>query len=416
MGKKVTTAIILYKSQTKRNGMHPAKLRVTFNRKQMYYGIDTKDRAYEFTEEEFKKVLSPKPRGIYKDIQLELSLIENKAQQVITSMSDFSFKQFKTRFGITGGDLSNILYFFERKIKELNDNEQLSSYGHYKASARMLKKYFGNSKRIDFKEVTIGMLEKFERWQVDNGLALATVRCYMVAIRAIFRIAQREGAIPLDVYPFGVEGYQVPVGRNIKKALKIHEIEKIYNYPTEEFSAMGEARDLWLFSYFMNGANLTDIARLRYRNIDGDFITFVRKKTEKTSKRLKPISVPVTSEITRIIDKWGNKDCSSDNYVFRILKEGMSVRQQRSRECMYIQKINTNMKLIGQDLGIEKPITTYTARHSFSTVMKRSGVSTEFIGESLGHNDVRTTEFYLDSFEDDMKKEYAKHLSAFSKL
>lgn len=48
--------------------------------------------------------------------------------------------------------------------------------------------------------------------------------------------------------------------------------------------------------------------------------------------------------------------------------------------------------------------------------MKRSGVSTELIGKSLGHSDVRTTEFYLDSFEDNMKKEYVKHLSPFSKL
>ena len=96
MGKKVSTSIILYKSQTKKNGKHPAKLRVTFNRKQMYYSIDTKERAYEFTPSEFEKVLTPKPRGVNKDIQLEFSLIENKAQKIIASMKDFSFRQFKT--------------------------------------------------------------------------------------------------------------------------------------------------------------------------------------------------------------------------------------------------------------------------------------------------------------------------------
>ncbi|MGB1931701.1 MAG: hypothetical protein ACPHL8_01445 [Flavobacteriales bacterium] len=39
--------------------------------------------------------------------------------------------------------------------------------------------------------------------------------------------------------------------------------------------------------------------------------------------------------------------------------------------------------------------------------------STEYIGESLGHNNLRTTELYLDSFEDETKKEVAKHLTAF---
>ena len=43
------------------------------------------------------------------------------------------------------------------------------------------------------------------------------------------------------------------------------------------------------------------------------------------------------------------------------------------------------------------------------------GISTEFISESLGHKDVTITETYLDSFENDHKKEIAKHLTAFKK-
>jgi site-specific recombinase XerD len=43
------------------------------------------------------------------------------------------------------------------------------------------------------------------------------------------------------------------------------------------------------------------------------------------------------------------------------------------------------MRKIKTKLRIEKKVTTYVARHTFSTVLKRSGVSTEFIEESLGH-------------------------------
>jgi len=73
------------------------------------------------------------------------------------------------------------------------------------------------------------------------------------------------------------------------------------------------------------------------------------------------------------------------------------------------------MKIIKTKLGIEKKVTTYVARHTFSTVLKRSGVSTEFIQESLGHTDIRTTENYLDSFEINVKKEFAFKLTAFKK-
>ncbi|MBN8865683.1 MAG: tyrosine-type recombinase/integrase [Sphingobacteriales bacterium] len=42
------------------------------------------------------------------------------------------------------------------------------------------------------------------------------------------------------------------------------------------------------------------------------------------------------------------------------------------------------MKKIRKKVGIDKSVTTYVARHAFSTVMKRSGASTEFIREALG--------------------------------
>jgi hypothetical protein len=60
MNGKVSTAVVLFKKRKKKNGKYPAKLRLTHERKQMYYTIDTKDRIYEFSIEEFEKIVSPK--------------------------------------------------------------------------------------------------------------------------------------------------------------------------------------------------------------------------------------------------------------------------------------------------------------------------------------------------------------------
>ncbi len=48
-----------------------------------------------------------------------------------------------------------------------------------------------------------------------------------------------------------------------------------------------------------------------------------------------------------------------------------------------VKRINKRMKLIGEELGIGN-ITTYTARHSYATVLKRSGANISYISESLG--------------------------------
>jgi integrase/recombinase XerD len=66
------------------------------------------------------------------------------------------------------------------------------------------------------------------------------------------------------------------------------------------------------------------------------------------------------------------------------------------------------MKEIANSLEIIKDVTTYPVRHSFASVLQRSGVSTEFISETLGHINVKTTQNYLAGFEDEHKKEVIK--------
>jgi len=57
------------------------------------------------------------------------------------------------------------------------------------------------------------------------------------------------------------------------------------------------------------------------------------------------------------------------------------------------------LKSIGKKLGIDEKITTYVARHSFATVLKYEGTNTSIISEMMGHQSERTTQAYLDSFE-----------------
>ena len=68
------------------------------------------------------------------------------------------------------------------------------------------------------------------------------------------------------------------------------------------------------------------------------------------------------------------------------------------------------MKLIGEEIGYDKPLTTYAARHSFATILKRSGAPMELISESLGHKSLHTTEAYLDSFEDQTRRKFMENL------
>ena len=53
---------------------------------------------------------------------------------------------------------------------------------------------------------------------------------------------------------------------------------------------------------------------------------------------------------------------------------------------------------------------TYAARHSFASVLKKSGVNIALISEALGHSDLATTQIYLDSFDNEQVDEAMKNL------
>ena len=53
---------------------------------------------------------------------------------------------------------------------------------------------------------------------------------------------------------------------------------------------------------------------------------------------------------------------------------------------------------------------TYVARHSFASVLKKSGVNIALISEALGHSDLTTTQIYLDSFDNEQIDNAMKNL------
>ena len=73
-------------------------------------------------------------------------------------------------------------------------------------------------------------------------------------------------------------------------------------------------------------------------------------------------------------------------------------------------QVDKSLKIVAQIAKVDVNLTTYVARHSYATVLKRSGVPTSIICESLGHSSERVTQIYLDSFENEQIDEAMKNL------
>ena len=88
----------------------------------------------------------------------------------------------------------------------------------------------------------------------------------------------------------------------------------------------------------------------------------------------------------------------------------ISEKDKYNRINSILKTTNKYLKKIGEHLKIETPLTTYVSRHSYATVLKRSGVSTSIISEPLGHSSEKITQIYLDSFENSQIEEAMNNL------
>ncbi len=401
-----TTAIYFNKWVPNKEGKCPLSLRITYDRKKRYYSTE-----YALTPEEFDKVIAPKPKGVFKDIAVALQAEENKAIEIIRLLPMFTFEAFEKRFISNMSANDTLKNAYAVKIKGLKENSRLGTVVTYECGLASLEKFQPGA---TFAHVTQNYLDKYEAWMVAKGNSKTTVSIYVRTLRSIFNDAIAEGIISKDLYPFGKRKYEVPSGRNIKKALSLEEIALIFNYqPAPGNEEM--ARDYWLFLYMANGMNVKDMALLKYGNIKGDHIQYERAKTKNTKRVYEPIQVYLLPQLKHLIEKHGNKRKGEDDLIFPILQKNLTPERQKELISLKVHVINHWMKSIAKNLGIEKQCTTYFARHSFATVLKRSGLSKEFIGDSLGHSSDSTTERYLGSFEDGKRKEAANALVAFEK-
>lgn len=428
----------------KQNQKYPVKLRIS-NQIETPVLYPT---VFDLSIEEFNKLSDKNCGKILANIRKKLNELEISAQQLADQVDPFSFYIFERdfvienpllkikkikagppatesilfdftpyleKFPILNEDLSNPLTLsalYVNYVKKLLVKDQIGSAENYQDSFKSLKTYWGN---ITLNDISVDRLNYYEKWMLQKGRSLTTVGIKLRHLRTIFNLAIDAELISKKKYPFGKHKYVIPTASNIKKALPATEVQKIYFYEAKtDDEAYGT--DMWLFLYMANGMNPKDMAHLKFKNIDGEFLHFYRAKTRNTARqKSKIITAFITNRMLEIINKWGNKDKTPENYIFPVLLQGQTPMEQHYAVKNFISRISRLIRPVAKSLGIGMKVTPAVARHSHATHLKRAGASTEFIQEALGHHEITTTEFYLDSFEKEIKKEFAVRLVSFKK-
>ena len=401
--------------RVKKSGLFPAKLRVwdSIPKKAKFYpvGIDFKLKQFEDTW------VKRKPSKENQDNRIKLDAILARANEVAAEFPVFTFDRFERKLYRKSGESTSVYYHYIEIINQLKKQDKLSTADTYSLSMKSFKA-FGLSKNKSSKEIlslydiTVDWLNMYEKYMIGKGRSFTTVSIYLRCLRAVFNKAIADKDINKDFYPFGKRKYKIPSVKNKKKALSSEQLKVLFNAVTKN-KEQEKARDFWFFSYSCNGMNIKDIASIRSKDIKDGVLSFYRAKTISSSKDgLSAITVHLTEYANMIIRKYGTLNNEPSELVFGIIKDEESEEKKRVRIKNFTRFINQHIKKVCEvnDLPM---ITTYWARHSFATNSIRKGASMEFVQESLGHEDLKTTMNYFAGFDDEFKKEFAEKLMDF---
>ena len=390
----VTVSVVCYKYKQLLNGESPLMLRVTKQGKRKYQGLGVSiDAKYWDFEKNQPKRNCPNRDAIlrlitektkeYQEQLIELK-IENKeftAKSLVQKVTNPTKRK-------TVGEL-----FIER-IQELKDAKRLGYAESHETVYHSLLNFNGHLD-IYFSEIDKEWLQKYEAWLRNIGNKENTIGIRFRTLRAVYNIAMEKQFVKPECYPF--RSYKVSKLHQdtAKRALTKNDVLEIINYQAQSKKCRYRQLtvDLFAFSYFMGGINLKDIAFLKEDNIIDNRLSYIRRKTKQL------ITLPLQAQAIEIINKYKS---TNNPYLFPILSsQPLTESQQRNRIRQVAKSINRNLKAIGEELNLPIDLTTYVARHSFATVLKRSGVNTSIICEAMGHSSEKVTQIYLDSFENE---------------
>lgn len=400
---KVSVSFYLEKTKPNNEGKCLIKMVVYCNPNKKRYSTNC-----HVTEAEWEKLNASNLRdGNLKTIKANLNSKQAKAEEVIEKISPFSFIAFEEAYfgNLVVNKNTALQHWFDEYIIKLKAKNCIGTAIAYRTTINSINLF---KKNLHLQDITPNFLEEYEAYLSDKGKSNTTISIYIRQLRAIINQAINANVLPQEKYPF--KKYEIPSSRNVKKALSNEDIRKLLKHKPEKDDEQ-KALDFWILSYLCSGINFADIIELKPSNITGSHLIFIRAKTRNTKKKdLRPIKIGLHPRAKEIIEKWKNTD-SSNPYLFPILEPNLQAVTIKHRCQRFIKWVNKRMELIRIELKIEQKIGTYAARHSFSTVSKRQGLSTEFISESLGHSSVIVTANYLDSFTDDAKLEYINLLT-----
>lgn len=175
--------------------------------------------------------------------------------------------------------------------------------------------------------------------------------------------------------------------KNAPNPLTMDEINRIRELKVITDSSEFHVKNYFLFMFGNMGMNFFDMALLKRFQFDSERIKYFRKKTEYEGDFF---SVKQNDECLRIIDYYLENQGPQD-YIFPILSIDIPPSRIHRVKNDKVGWFNKHLRQLAKKADIEKDVTSYSARDTWTNVGLELGIDIRKISAGLGHSSIEVT-------------------------
>jgi site-specific recombinase XerD len=285
-----------------------------------------------------------------------------------------------------------VFTYYETVIKRLVKEGRLGYSEIFASNLRSIKKY-RSDRDFNFSDVHTAFINDYISYLREREIKENTIFLHLRNFKTLVNYAKADKVVRDSYNPFKEISFaKYRKIKTEKRAIRIDKTIEIEALDLKPESHIWHSKNYYLFSYYTMGTNFVDMAKLTWDNIQNDVLIYTRTKTKKEYK------IPLNSKAKAILAYY--RENGHGKLIFPILTETHNTpKAKRDRMKNALSQMNTDLKDIGGKLGIEIKLTSYVARHTAATTLKRSGEAIQVIKELMGHDSERTTEIYLDQLD-----------------
>jgi integrase/recombinase XerD len=275
------------------------------------------------------------------------------------------------------GDIEDFILHLATE-RGLSDNYQLSTRRSLESFAAWAEK---ERQITESRAVALGEFQEYLAHRKRAGLAAASIKIEVVALKIFFRWLAARARIPHDP----AEVLPLPkVERFLPETLNEADIQRLLAAPdiTQPLGLRDKAMLELLYSSGLRASELTG-ARLETLDLDHRIIR-VTGKGNKT--RLVPVGSKAVEAIAGYLDRErpGLVTKRTGSHVF-LTHHGKGMTPARLWQIV---------KGHAGRAGLDQRVYPHLMRHSFATHLLTGGADLRIIQELLGHADISTTQIY----------------------